>query len=541
MDTPPRLIRRRLGLLPRMRLRRLAAPFAVVVLGGALAAVATPAQAREQRPGHPAHGGRYYASATKYYVDCNSGNDAASGTSAATAWRTLAKAGTVTFQPGDSLQLRRDTTCQGTLQPKGSGTPSAPITLGAYGSGAAPVLNGGGARAAVFLYNIDGWEIRDLEVSDAGPADGTSRTGIYVLLDDFGIGRHYLVDNVKVHDVPGCDCLQPELDNSGGILFKAAGSTTPTGFDDIRVTGSEVSGADNIGIGTVSQWSRRNDLYPGGTNSFVSMTHVRIDHNKVSNAGGDGIVVSNGSDSVEEHNVVDGFGLRATASHAGILAFNSDRPVVQYNEVTGGSDNPPSFAFSVDAGNRDLLYQYNYSHDNHGPFMLFCAFAGTYTDGATVRYNVSENDQDLLLGTFDIPVVANGCDDPITNAKFYNNVIYSTVAGRLVRSLDHTPIQFSNNVFVGRSGGATIVDSVGNYQHNVYRNVTEIPAGDQHPVTADPKFVRPGSGPGGYRLACGSPAIGAGLAISGDGGRDLFGNSIPNPPNIGVYQGPCLR
>jgi hypothetical protein len=516
-----------------MRTRRIAALLAVSVLGVAFAAVGTPAQAQESRRAHQVEGRRYY-------VDCGSGHDAASGTSPTTAWRTLAKAETVTFRPGDSIQLRRGTTCQGTLQPKGSGTASAPITLGAYGDGARPAINGGGARAAVFLHNVDGWEIHDLDVSDAGTADGTSRTGIYVLLDDFGTGRHYLIDQVKVHDVPGCDCLQPDLDNSGGILFKAAGSTTPTGFDDIRVTRSEVSGADNIGIGTLSQWSRRDGLYPGGTNSFVPMTNVRIDHNRVSGAGGDGIIVSNGVDSVEEYNVVDGFGLRATASHAGILAFDSDRPVVQYNEVTGGASSPPSFAFSVDAANRDLLYQYNYSHDNHGPFILLCAFAGTYGDGATVRYNVSEDDQDLLIGTFDIPVVSNGCDDPIKNVKFYNNVISSTVAGRLVRSLDHTPIAFSNNVFVGRSSGATIVDAVGSYAHNVYRNVTAVPAGDNNAVTADPMFISPGSGPRGYRLKCGSPAIGAGVAISGDGGHDLFGNQIPTRPNIGVYQGGCV-
>ncbi|MFG2087317.1 right-handed parallel beta-helix repeat-containing protein [Spirillospora sp. NPDC048824] len=518
----------------RSRVRRTPRAAAVVMAAvlGATSALTGTAAAQQERG--------WWNDGTRYYVDCGSGDDGAPGTSPGEAWKTLAKVNTVTFEPGDTISLRRGTTCGGTLEPKGSGTARAPISLDAYGYGARPVINGGGARAAVFLHDVQGWEIRGLEITNPGPDDGAPRIGIYVLLDDYGTGEHYVVDNVKIHDVPGCDCLQAEKENSGGIVFKAAGSETPTGFDGIRVTRNQISDIDNVGIGTVSQWVKR-DLYPGGTNHWVPMRNVHVTWNQVTNTGGDGILVSNGVDSVTAHNKVDGFGLRGVQAHAGILAFNSDRPVVQYNEVTGGSSNPPSFAFSVDAGNRDLVYQYNYSHDNDGPFILFCAFAGTSGDGAKIRYNLSENDLDLAIGTFTIPIVSNGCDNPIEDVEFYNNVIHSERAGRLVRSLPHTPIKFSNNVFSGRFAGASIVDDVGVYDHNVYRNVTGIPAGDQHAITQDPRFTAPGSGPWGYRLRCGSPAIGAGVDVAGDGGRDLFGNRIPSPPNIGVYQGRCAR
>ncbi|WP_433439979.1 hypothetical protein [Nonomuraea sp. CA-141351] len=483
---------------------------------------------------------------TKYYVNCSSGNDSASGLSSSTAWRTLEKVNSIVFKPGDSILFRRGTTCQGVLKPQGSGTADNPIVIASYGTGARPAIVGGGARAAVFLHNVQGWEIRELDISNAATRDGNARAGIYVLLDDFGIGKHYKISDVKIHDVPGCDCLQPELENSGGIVFKAAGSQVATGFDGVEVTRNVISGVDNVGIGIVSQWSKR-DLYPAGTNTFVPNKNVRISLNKLTDQGGDGILVQNGVDPVTEWNIVSGFGLRASASHAAIVAFNSDRPVVQYNEITGGSATPPSFSLSVDAGNRDLVYQYNFSHDNDGPFMLFCAFAGTYSDGATIRYNISQNDKDLLLGTFEIPVVANGCDNAITRVKFYNNVIYSPTAKAIAGSRgDHTPIEFTNNIFYGSPEGSAIHDAVGVYDHNLYYNVV-VPSNHTNAVIADPKFANPGSGTGldsilGYRLRCGSPAIAAGVSIAGNGGHDIFGSQVPagGQPNIGAYQGPCV-
>ncbi|GAA3083785.1 right-handed parallel beta-helix repeat-containing protein [Streptosporangium carneum] len=482
----------------------------------------------------------------RYHLDCASGDDSASGTTTGTAWRTLNRVNTVTFKPGDSILLRRGTTCNGVLQPKGSGTADDPITLSAYGLGARPAIVGGGARAAVFLRNVQGWVISHLDVSNPGPADGTPRIGVYVLLEDFGTGRHYVINDVNVHDVPGCDCLQADLENSGGIVFKAAGSSTPTGFHDIRAFRNTVSGVDNVGIGILSQWSRRTPLYPGGTNTFVPITKVRVYANRLTDMGGDGILVQNGVDPLTEFNVVNGFGRRASASHAGVLAFNSDRAVIQHNEVTGGAAFPPSFAFSVDAGNADIVYQYNYSHDNSGPFMLFCAFSGTNSDGATIRYNISKNDKDLLLGTFEIPVIANGCDVPVTNVKIYNNVVYSPTAKALVGTLHPNPMTVSNNAFVGRQQGSTITDPVGVYDHNLYRNVSTPPPGDAHAVTADPRFTDPAvSGIRsvfGFRLKCGSPALGAGVAVPHDGGRDFFGLRIPDTaPNIGAYQGPCVN
>lgn len=464
---------------------------------------------------------------TRYHVDHDAGDDDATGVAPEQAWRTLDRVNATVFQPGDRLLLRGGCRWHGTLRPRGSGTADNPIVIDSYGGPQRPQIVGGSELAAVVLHNVQGWEIRRLDVSHPAERDGEPRVGIFVLVADYGVGRHYVVDDVVVHDVSSGDCLRPELPNGGGIVFKAAGRTVPTGFDGIRVTHCTVSGVDNIGIGTLSQWSRR-DLYPGGTNTFVPMTRVHIAGNRLSDLGGDGILVQNGVDSMMENNVIDGFALRTTESHAAILAFNSDRAVAQRNEITGGAAMPPSFAFSVDGGNADLVYQHNYSHDNNGPFMLLCAPEGAHVDGVTVRYNISRDDRTAMLGTVEVPLVAAGCVNAVKNVAFYHNVIYSTVASALVGCYPHTSIAFTNNIFVGRAGGSTIVDGTGVYDHNLYHNVVAAPPGDANAVLADPLFVDPGAGPAGFMLRSGSPALRAGAPTPGEEPGE-------EPPNIGSY------
>ncbi|MFI0349059.1 right-handed parallel beta-helix repeat-containing protein [Actinomadura sp. 9N407] len=482
-----------------------------------------------------------------YHVDCGAGNDVADGSTAGRALRSLERVNRIRFRPGDSILLRRGAICHGTLSPMGSGTADRPITVGSYGSGRRAAINGDGARAAVFLKNVAGWRIQSLDISNPGPRDGTFRTGIYVLLEDHGIGRHYVVDDVAIHDVVGADSTGPEYELSGGVVFKAAGSAKATGFDGIQVARSTVTGVDGHGISISSQWNRR-DRFPSGTGTFVPITRVHIAGNRLSDLGGDGIDVQNAVDPIIEWNRIDGFGLRPQVFHTGLYAWNSDRPVMQFNEVSNGAATPlPSPAFGIDAANTGVVYQYNFSHDNGGGFMMLCANDGMPTDGATVRYNVSQNDRNAQVGPYRFALIANCPGNDESGLDFYNNVLFTTAAGASLIAIDEqTEITFRNNVFVG--GANSTIAGKGVYDHDLYRNVAVVPAGDAFAVTADPRLVAPGTGTGpsglhGYRLACGSPAAGAGVAIASDGGRDIFGHPVPSegPPNMGVDQGSCAR
>ena len=90
---------------------------------------------------------------TTYYVS-NSGDDTNNGYSDG-AWATLDKISTSTFSPGDSILLERGSTWEVlksansevlvdtySLRVPSSGAEGAPITFGAYGSGAKPIIYG---------------------------------------------------------------------------------------------------------------------------------------------------------------------------------------------------------------------------------------------------------------------------------------------------------------------------------------------------------------------------------------------------------------
>jgi hypothetical protein len=85
------------------------------------------------------------ARATTYYVDncVTVGSDSNNGTSTSTPWLSVAHVNAQSFNPGDSVLFERSCAWYGTaLTVPSSGSSGSPITFGAYGSGANPILRG---------------------------------------------------------------------------------------------------------------------------------------------------------------------------------------------------------------------------------------------------------------------------------------------------------------------------------------------------------------------------------------------------------------
>lgn len=86
------------------------------------------------------------ASGTNYYV-ASTGNDAsADPTNPATPWKTISKVNSywaaLNFAPGDRILFNRGDVFFGGLSPSEGGTAGSPIVIGAYGTGANPVITG---------------------------------------------------------------------------------------------------------------------------------------------------------------------------------------------------------------------------------------------------------------------------------------------------------------------------------------------------------------------------------------------------------------
>ena len=82
-------------------------------------------------------------SQTTYYVSSSQGNDANSGTSENTSWRTISIVNTKSFLPGDKILFKRgDKWAEGIeLIISNSGTENNRITYGAYGTGTKPIIS----------------------------------------------------------------------------------------------------------------------------------------------------------------------------------------------------------------------------------------------------------------------------------------------------------------------------------------------------------------------------------------------------------------
>ncbi|WP_206505989.1 right-handed parallel beta-helix repeat-containing protein [Streptomyces chrestomyceticus] len=498
-------------------------------LAGALALGPAPVPAAAAPSGTTVH----TKAGTTYFVDCANGSDNADGTTESTAWRSLARANSVTFAPGDKLRLRAGTTCRGTLAPKGSGDAKTPVSVEPYGRGAAPVVDGAGASAAVLLENVEYYQLRKITVTNTG-ATAAQRAGIRVLLRDFGIGHHYVIDNVTVRDVNGTDKRYPNP--SGGILFEAAGTSVPTGFSGIAVTDTTVDHVDRTGIGITSDWQKRTENPKGPGTTFVPNEGIVISRNTVKDIGGDGIILFNGNRARVTENTVDGFNIRSTDYNIGAYAWNADRTIFEHNTVRHGKG--PGMAFAVEGGNIGTTYQYNYSQDNGGGFLYFCQDDGEIAKDGVVRYNISQNDAADAQG---LGLINSFCTG-VSNLRIYQNTLYAPNASSLVKAVRPNDVTLQSNVFVGRKDGSTVDDPYGTYRYNLFHRATALPPNGDHNITGDPLLTAPGSAVSasdadGYRLRTGSPALNAGSRVTGDGGKDFYGNPVPAVPHIGAYQG----
>ena len=76
-----------------------------------------------------------------FFVSNTAGDDGANGRTPQSPWRSLEKVNAAELGPGDRVLFQRGGLWRGTLIPR-SGRAGAPITYGAYGEGARPLLRG---------------------------------------------------------------------------------------------------------------------------------------------------------------------------------------------------------------------------------------------------------------------------------------------------------------------------------------------------------------------------------------------------------------
>lgn len=307
-----------------------------------------------------------------WYVDCGAGDDGADGLSPSTAWRTLRSVSARVFQPGDVILFRRGAVCRGLLAPKGSGTDSAPIRLGAYGTGELPRIAAEAGQAAAFqLFDQQFWTIEQMEFSGGNPH------GVFVS-GRRGVLRGIHIKDIVVHGVTG----EPKT-KEGGLLVITPSSDQQR-FEDVVLDGVTAYGT--------SQWA---GILVGGVNQgFLAetarSTKVTVRNSIVHDVAGDGIVLFQVNQGTIENSIAWLTGMQGSESIGtpnGIWTWMCRGCTVRRNEAfLTDSPGVDGGAFDIDYGNDDTLLEENYGHDTQG-YCIGVFGSGWITTNSVIRNN----------------------------------------------------------------------------------------------------------------------------------------------------------
>ena len=509
---------------------------------------------------------------TSYYVDCSAGTNG-TGTQASP-WNNLATVNThAAFEAGDSILFKRSTTCSGQLWALGSGTSSSAfITIGDYGTGALPIINGGSNQSAIKLYNQSYWHIQNIETTGGNPY------GIYVSGNVSATLNHFRVTNVVVHDVAGTTTSQKE---NGLIVFIPGAALTL--FNDVIIDGATVY--------NTQQWAGilvGGDDY-GRTKTSPRNTNITIKNSTATNIYGDAIVLYQVNNGLLANNVAYDTGTIPTdvvGTPNGIWQWECGNCTVEYNEAyTQHSPSWDGGGFDIDFGSENNIVQYNYGHDNDAYCIAVFATGGASqsTKNSIVRYNIcSNNARDASQATdrnaeFYMAVWnAEGGAGYIENLDVYNNTFYFNPANTSI----HYAItmydlwrgccfsgtnRFRNNIIYSTSpnlmrmqkNGMTFDNDIWWYTgasnpvwkwpvNSTYSSFAAFQSGTGQeangiyadPLLNDPTYHANGFPVTSFTLQSGSPAINAGADLGSMGTHDFFGNAIPQGGayDIGAYE-----
>lgn len=487
---------------------------------------------------------------TTYYVDSKDGNDNNDGTSPEQAWQNLTKVTEENLQlgAGDKLLLKAGSTWNGQklFIHDASGDEGNPVIIGKYGEGENPIINGNGNPwndeieisdlkkedvAVVHIQNSEYITIQDLHVTnwesdeDDLMSDTASYTfenkqsksmltGILVENNDAGQLDGVVIQNNHVENVNGWMSVNNESGDkkgSGGIMVLVTGGERKSYFNDLKILGNEVNKVCHEAIYMESCWAVRKLVGSAGSQQagslgWVGWKDVYVADNYVHNVAGDGIVVINADGAVAEHNLViksaeETWYYGRNPAHAAIWMWDSNNVTMQYNEAAYTESTQDGMAFDSDYGNQNILYQYNYSHDNKGGFWMACP-GPYYSLNSVIRYNVSVND-----AGFDGGRIIHVGESGSIGHQVYNNTIYwdadyevkAVEQGGWTNGLDGTTstavtsgTDIYNNIFYGSS--ASFVDNAGTTYNNncvwgdVKDNYLES-VNDPNAIIADPQFT----------------------------------------------------
>jgi len=388
------------------------------------------------------------ADATTYYLS-TAGNNANAGTSTTTPWRTLDRIylkaySSYPFLPGDNILLRAGDVFDGQVRLKAKGTATAPITLGAYGGGPAPVVRGD--RPSILWHAVTGWP--GIYYADLG--EGTVTGAVYdgtTKLKATSVGATSLgnlslgswgpataSNRIWVRTLAGG--APTAVRTFGAGIYVEAGSsyTTVLGIDVDRCwTGVDVSQSASILV----SHCRVTDALSIGVYLRSGDVSCSVEDCATERTAGDGLYVLGGLNCRFRDNTVTDvqanvLGLPAGADHCGIGLQQSTGTLVESNVIRYVLQLGIDYYYDVGSvvrGNVVLgtpkgIYPHSSSGVASGNLILLPSGAGVGLSAFSTGGAVTVRDN-IIWGAGAVGILADASSGPVSVRQ---NTIYSTTS-----------------------------------------------------------------------------------------------------------------
>ena len=458
---------------------------------------------------------------TTYYVDSINGNDANDGTSPEKAWKTLSRASSVTYSPGDEILLKKGSIFFERFGARGNGTEENPITLATYGEGKMPILtnspNDSQYAPVVSVTDVSHWVIKDIEIT------APNGTGILIYFNN-KIVEDITIDSVVLHDIQ--NYASDNYYSSQRAAIRMFGNTgKPYNYlSDIHINNCEIynCGYGIFAGGHYNEENPNSEMYPYNKD-------ILVENCSIYDLYDDGFILAQA-----ERITLRNTSIINTCLSSGIYAtaptwtWGVTDALIENCEIAGAKNIKDGMACDFDDHTDNSTYQYIYSHDNVR-FMWNCVYEEDHFNN-TVRYCLSVNDN--------ITTNAGSWEGlPEIGFKFYNNTIVNGSDYCFRRYKDS---YICNNIFSLLPGHRVILNNEydNTFSNNCYYGAlpTRI---DENSFWADPQFAGTDlTDKNSFMLKKCSPCINAGIQVEEDmGEHDFYGNPLDDTHNIGCYEG----
>ena len=441
---------------------------------------------------------------TVYYVDSINGNDGNAGTSSAAAWRTVAKINARSFSAGDQVLFVRGGVWRERLAIPSSGTAANPITFGAYGSGADPVITGTDLVTDWTSYSTNIWRAplaTQARVVLFDGVKGNIKSGISDIASscDWYWGSNelyvYSTNNPSlIYGSPGIEAGTRDevivvnkafitLENlhvcgSNSSWGGAISANGPTGGNSITLTSCTIEKNNSFGILflncgnhtvtdctvqyntviglffylTVVGYSNSNNFISGGTYA----------HNN-----GIGILVR-GSDNIKIENFGTISNVTAYGNGDNIYFNRADDGVISHSTLYGSVAGGEGYGVGICNGD-NIIVEYCDIYDNWGRGIgIACDEVLQPSTNDIVRYNrIHGNGKNTAIDMVGVQINYGGAGAVCTGIQIYYNLIYDHIRtspdrGRGVY-IEGASVSVFNNVFYNNQEAVGLLVPQANY------------------------------------------------------------------------------